>query len=313
MKAVFVMLVAVGAIASPAPQKLFFSRVFPVPGQVGLFVAAADGSDERPLLASPDIDYNPAWSPDAAWIVFTSERAGSADLYRARPNGADLERLTDSPAFDDQAAFSPDGRQLVFVTSRAGGTADLWTLDLQTRRAKPLTSGAGGDFRPAWSPDGRWIAFSSDRGSGLPFAHGRWEHLHLVDIYVIRPDGSGLKRVTEHGNFCGSPKWSSDSLRIVAYCMSAEETLTYRQPRLDGVQPSFHPSGDRYAMTTYVPPPGSNNLLVVESDSDKSTVVFHQDGRSVLGPQWSARGDAIIFGIGRFGAFFNGFHDLFLK
>src|SRR5436189_56796 len=143
MKAVFVMLVAVGAIVSPAPQKLFFSRVFPVPGQVGLFVAAADGSDERPLLASPDIDYN-----------------------------------------------------------------------------------------PAWSPDGRWIAFSSDRGSGLPFAHGRWEHLHLVDIYVIRPDGSGLKRVTEHGNFCGSPKWSSDSLRIVAYCMSAEETLTYRQPRL---------------------------------------------------------------------------------
>ena len=71
-----------------------------------------------------------------------------------KPNGANLERLTDSPAYDDQAAFSPDGRQLVFVTSRAGGTADLWTLDLQTRRAKPLTSGPGGDFRPAWSPDG---------------------------------------------------------------------------------------------------------------------------------------------------------------
>ena len=188
------LLLAAAAVADPPPERVFFSRVFPVPGQIGLFIAAADGSDERPLLASPDLDYNPAWSPDGAWLAFTSERDGSADLYRVRPDGTDLERLTDSPAFDDQAAFSPDGRQIVFVTSRAGGTADLWLLDVQTRRATALTSGAGGDFRPAWSPDGTWIAFSSDRGSGLPFAHGRWEHLHLVDIYLIHPDGSGLKR-----------------------------------------------------------------------------------------------------------------------
>ncbi len=408
-------LVAVGAAAAPAPQTVFFTRVFPLPGQIGLFVAAADGSDERPLLTSPDVDYDPAWSPDGTWLAFTSEREGSADLYRVRPNGADLERLTDSPALDDQAAFSPDGRQIVFVTSRAGGTADLWLLDLQNRRAKPLTSGPGGDFRPAWSPDGRWIAFSSDRGSGLPFAHGRWEHLHLVDIYLIHPDGSGLKRITEHGGFCGSPKWAADSRRVITYCMSGEETLAYRRPviesgstrlvsidiatgatedvssgpgvkiapmylpsneigfirkdaggagihyaggkdgpkgdlrsaawspdgtrvafhkrlpagggvgrrmwsrlpgyelRLGGGQPSFHPSGDRYAVTTYVPSPGSNNLLVVETGSDTQRVVFHQDGRSVLGAQWSVRGDTLIFGIGKFGAFFNGFHDLFLK
>jgi len=51
---------------------------------------------------------------------------------------------------------------------------------------------------------------------------------------------------------------------------------------------------------------------VVESGSDTPKSIFHQEGRSVLGPQWSARGDAIIFGIGTFGAFFNGFHELFL-
>jgi TolB protein len=409
-----VMLLAASTVGAAGPEKVFFTRVFPTPGELGLFIAAADGSNERPLLASPGLDYNPTWSPDGAWVAFTSERNGSADLYRVRPNGADLERLTDSPAFDDQAAFSPDGSHVVFVSTRAGGTADLWTLDVQTRRAKALTSGAGGDFRPAWSPDGKWIAFSSDRGSGLPFARGRWESLHLVDIYLIHPDGSGLKRLTAHGNFCGSPHWSGDSGRIAAYCMLAEQTMDYRQTvipegntriiaidiateratdvpsgpgvkiapsflpsneigfirrdvrgvgihytsgkrgpsgpvlgaawspdgaqvafhkiqrvergvgermwsrlpdyelALGGMQPSFDRSGERYAMSTFVPPPGSNQLIVVEAASNRTTVVFRPDGRSVLGPQWSARDNAIVFGLGTFGAFFNAFHDRFV-
>jgi len=145
-------LLSVAIVADPAPQRIFFSRVFPAPGELGLFIANADGTDEHPLLSPPDVDYDAAWSADGTWIAFTSERNGSADIYRVHPDGSGLERLTDSPAYDDQAAFSPDGRQIVFVTTRAGGTADLWTLDILTRRAKALTSGPGGDFRPAWSP-----------------------------------------------------------------------------------------------------------------------------------------------------------------
>src|SRR5215471_4656926 len=196
---------------SPSALKIAAVRVFGNAGQVGLWIAAADGSDEHPLLPSPDTDYNPVWAPDGSSIVFTSERDGSADLYRVKPDGAALERLTTDPAYDDQAAFSPDGKQLVFVTTRGGGHPVLWTMDLATRRAKPLTSGTGGDFRPSWSPDGKWIAFSSVRGNGFPFSHGRWERLQLADIYVIRPDGGGLRKVSTGGNFCGSPKWMSDS------------------------------------------------------------------------------------------------------
>src|SRR5437867_430910 len=68
------LLVSVTVAAGPGPEKLFFTRVFPNPGQIGLFIAAADGTGERALLASPDVDYNPTWSADGAWIAFTSER-----------------------------------------------------------------------------------------------------------------------------------------------------------------------------------------------------------------------------------------------
>ena len=123
------------AVRAAAPQKIVFTRVFPNDGQIGLFVAARDGSGERPLLSTRDMDYDPVWSPDGQTIVFTSDREGSADLFRVKPDGSGLERLTDSPAYDDQAAFSPDGKQLVLVSTRAGGRPNLWTLDIASRPA----------------------------------------------------------------------------------------------------------------------------------------------------------------------------------
>src|SRR6476659_3062901 len=148
--ALLAVVIASVAAGAPEPQKITFARVWPNAGQVGLFIADADGANERPLVGLGEIDYDPVWSPDATSIVFTSDRNGSADLCRGKPDGTGLERLTDKPAYDDQAAFSPDGKQLVFVTTRAGGTSDLWTLDIATKKAKALTSGPGGDFRSSW-------------------------------------------------------------------------------------------------------------------------------------------------------------------
>ena len=104
------------AVEAEPPHQIAFTRVFPNAGQIGLFVADADGSGERPLFDAGGFDYDATWSPDGASIVFTSDREGSADLFRIKPDGSGLERLTDDPAYDDQAAFSPDGTQLAFVT-----------------------------------------------------------------------------------------------------------------------------------------------------------------------------------------------------
>lgn len=295
---------------APPPRQVIFARVNPQPGQLSLFVAAADGSDEHPLLASADTDYDPVWAPDGASIVFTSERNGSADLFRVTPNGTELTRLTTDPAYDDQAAFAPDSRRIVFVSTRRGGRANLWTMDLATQRVRRLTSGPGGDYRPSWAPNGKWIAFSSGRGNEMPFSHGRWERLQLADLYIVHPDGSGLKKLTESGNFCGSPKWTSDSRHIVAYCMEAEMTLGNRtnssgvvyDTRLVSVDVSSGRSMDVPAgpgLKINPSPVGGNEIGYIRKDTTEDGIYYTTGRRgprgSIRAASWSPDATHVVF------------------
>lgn len=194
-------------------DRIYFSRLGPA--QSELYIANLDGTQERELLRSSSVDYNASFSKDGQWVIFTSERKGSADIYRARTDGSGLERLTDSPWFDDQAALSPDGRTVAFVSTRASGTADIWLLDLRTRRSRNLTQGVGGNFRPSWSPDGKTIAFTSDRGQPHRRNDPIWELMHFTALYTMDANGLGLRRLTPVDEVAEGPKWSQDGKRIV--------------------------------------------------------------------------------------------------
>ena len=56
--------------------------------------------------------------------------------------------------------------------------------------------------RPAWSPDGRSIAYVGVRDDGN------------LDIYVVRVDGRGRRRLTRVPAADGSPVWSPDGRKI---------------------------------------------------------------------------------------------------
>ena len=216
------------------------------PSSSELYVANHDGSGERKLFPASAFDYHASYSPDGRWIVFTSERdgLGQTNIYRAHPDGTQVERLTDHPALDDQGALSPDGTQLAFVSTRETQTANIWILDLRTRRLRSLTrqpsvqgdpAKPNGFFRPAWSPDGKWIAFSSDRNTewrGHSSGAG-WEHVQELSIYVIHPDGTELQRVTQPGISAGAPKWSPDGTRVIFYEIPVEQTWAAHWPGQD--------------------------------------------------------------------------------
>jgi Tol biopolymer transport system component len=109
--------------------------------------------------------------------------------------------LEDGGAFQNrQARWSPDGTQIVFTQdvpydvngpARQPPPPALLVVDADGRNLhKVSASGSFGD----WSPDGTRIVFQSD-----------W----YFDIYTIRPDGTGLRRLTSDQS-SAKPSWSAD-------------------------------------------------------------------------------------------------------
>jgi TolB protein len=65
-----------------------------------IWVIGADGSHPVRLTHNALNDNHPVWSPDGAWLVFSSPRPhpGTAHLWLMHPNGKGLHRVSSSPS-----------------------------------------------------------------------------------------------------------------------------------------------------------------------------------------------------------------------
>jgi Tol biopolymer transport system component len=170
-----------------------------------IFSVAADGRGLRRVTIAGTSDHeDPAISPDGRRIAFTEWNAcegGTADVRvrvvdaSGRP-ARDLALLpgTRFGAHDDYAApvWSPNGGRIVFLD---GGDLRIAARSGSHVRRLARASLSIWDYDPpAWSPDGTWLAFTNGRG-----AKG--------DLYVVHPDGTGLRRVTKTDTDHHSPTW----------------------------------------------------------------------------------------------------------
>src|ERR1700759_501080 len=116
---------AVAAVRAPAPADAHGpERIVYVsfrPSNWDIYYFDKRGGEPRRLTDDLSLDYDPAFSPDGRWLVFTSERRGSADLYALDLKAGGPPRLLiESDAMEDQAAVSPDGKTIAFVSTRDG-------------------------------------------------------------------------------------------------------------------------------------------------------------------------------------------------
>ena len=99
--------------------------------------------------------------------------------------------------------FSPDGTRLAYVSDQTG-IPQVWVV--QTAGGVPVQVTRGDDpvGRVVWSPNREWLALSIAPGGGMN-----------TQIHVVRPDGSGLRRLTDGGRETNNlGDWTHDGRRI---------------------------------------------------------------------------------------------------
>jgi TolB protein len=140
-------------------------------------------------------------SPDGRRVAFSAYGfPGAPELVIVNSDGTGRRSIATQGI---QPVWSPDGSQIAFTRPNDArfGRGDLYIIGADGSNERPLTASAGliDNATPAWSPDGQWIAFSRT----TPYPSGGAS----VDLYVIRPDGTALRNVTQGIGQNWMPSW----------------------------------------------------------------------------------------------------------
>jgi Tol biopolymer transport system component len=169
-----------------------------------IYVANADGSSRRRVTHEPGASEvrQPVWSPDGRHILYSaSYDYNDLELYAVGPTGRQPRPITRNNVNDYDPAWSADGTRLAFVrapTEAHPGPGRIIVADALARHPRALTA-KGSYASPTWSPNGKFIAFA------------RWVRKQQASyVFVMRADGSGVRRLAPGG----APAWSPDGRSI---------------------------------------------------------------------------------------------------
>ena len=159
--------------------------------------------------------------------------------------------------------------------------------------------------KPVASDDSR-IVFASDRDGPDPVGD-----LGNSEIYIMNPDGSGQRRLTQHDGIDNQPDLSPDGTRIAfvsqrgggtdLFVMNADGSdlrrLTYLADSLGVVQPAWSPDGKRIAFNSRVRP----HLYVINVDGTGLVDLMARQSAGGMMPAWAPDGKRIVFSSSRDG------------
>ena len=204
---------------SPDGASILFTAELP-DHRAAVYVIHPDGSGLRRVLPDSASLRCPSWAPDGHQFAVSAYRAGRSSIVAVDvESGAARTLLSSDTTFLDCPQWSPKG-EAIALTVVSGGTAiwevdplEAWRshlgiLDLKSGQLRLLVDGPGLNNYGHWSRDGRWIVFQSNRHAApridsLPLR----DRFRSLEIYIVRSDGSDLRRLTTNEYYDAHPSW----------------------------------------------------------------------------------------------------------
>jgi Tol biopolymer transport system component len=160
-----------------------------------------------------------------------------------------------------QATFPGDNGRIVFGRPDAQGNLQVWTARADMSHQRQLTSGDASSGFATWSPRAPMIAFDSNQADP-----DLGDDVEINDVFTMRADGSGAKRITSGEGFAGDPSWTPDGTRLVFVSDEGD------YPAKQGVYSSRRDGSDLRRITTL--PEGANSDTAPRVSPDGRRIVF---------------------------------------
>jgi len=231
-------------------------------GTTDLYVIEVERNVHTRLTAAPGNDTNPVWSPDGAWIYFTSFRNNVSDIYRRASSGAgDDELVHQAKEPVTPTAISRDGEVLLLTRGMGPkNSRDIWGLRLKgNRELFEVLSGPFDQEAAIFSPDGKWIAYHSD-------------DLEKYQVYAepFPRTGERARLSPTSGN---SPTWSADSRTV--YFNYGNSKVSAVDLRIEGK--TLRPAVPRELFTAPNLQPGERSILPDHSKARMLLLISDQE------------------------------------
>jgi Tol biopolymer transport system component len=155
-----------------------------------------DGSGFRRVTDGGNRGF-PSWAPDGERIVYRALGTAGKGLVILDVATGEERPLTSTTFNDNFPAWSPDGNFIAFASDRDGPNFEIYTIRPDGSELRRITRSPGHDAHMAWSFDGEWLAFSSNRAGWRDEAALHPFNTQNGDIYVMRPDGSDVRMLTD--------------------------------------------------------------------------------------------------------------------
>ncbi len=187
---------------SPDGKSVVWLRTFPEGFYQEVFIHnLVTGKERQVTFDKKNID-------DVCWtrndqIIFSSNKNGPANLWMVPADGGVEVQITRGAGPDLGMKISSDGKKLLYYQNQDIG--HVWISDLEGRNPKQVTSDDRQAITPALSPDGNSIAVSLLTGDVLN---------SVLELYLMKRDGSSRQQLTRSNLSAGFPIWSPDGKRL---------------------------------------------------------------------------------------------------